>query len=354
MEQKKSVTQYNLISGILFVVIAIFSLIYTISILFSVLNIAGYAVIAFALISKRRDIILPIGFAVLALISLVGMFFGVSLHGLCRFIALLGTTFICIVYMTEYLPQYKEQIKNLWFAPAALLAVGGVLGVLSTFVLGRGYGFRSFLLELIVAGGVLFASIWVVYPDGLPKTEFTQKASNTTSGCTTAEITSEIYCGLLKHVLLLIFTFGIWFLIWIYRMTGYTNNVEGEEERNPTTKLLLCLFVPFYQIFWTYKTAQRIDKIAKSKYVSSDLSTLCLILAIFVPIIPPILMQDKMNTIVTTTPEMVVKEQEYTAKEQQKATLGTADELKTYKELLDSGVITQEEFDAKKKQLLGL
>lgn len=31
-----------------------------------------------------------------------------------------------------------------------------------------------------------------------------------------------------------------------------------------------------------------------------------------------------------------------------------ADELKKYRELLDSGVITQEEFDAKKKQLLGL
>lgn len=34
--------------------------------------------------------------------------------------------------------------------------------------------------------------------------------------------------------------------------------------------------------------------------------------------------------------------------------LGTAEELKNYKELLDSGVISQEEFDAKKKQLLGL
>lgn len=31
-----------------------------------------------------------------------------------------------------------------------------------------------------------------------------------------------------------------------------------------------------------------------------------------------------------------------------------ADEIKKYKELLDSGTITQEEFDAKKKQLLGL
>ncbi len=31
-----------------------------------------------------------------------------------------------------------------------------------------------------------------------------------------------------------------------------------------------------------------------------------------------------------------------------------ADQLKKYKDLLDSGIITQEEFDAKKKQLLGL
>ena len=34
--------------------------------------------------------------------------------------------------------------------------------------------------------------------------------------------------------------------------------------------------------------------------------------------------------------------------------VGGADEIKKYKELLDSGIITQEEFDAKKKQLLGL
>ena len=36
------------------------------------------------------------------------------------------------------------------------------------------------------------------------------------------------------------------------------------------------------------------------------------------------------------------------------ATSSPADELKKFKELLDLGVISQEEFDAKKKQLLGL
>lgn len=41
-------------------------------------------------------------------------------------------------------------------------------------------------------------------------------------------------------------------------------------------------------------------------------------------------------------------------KEVVKVSSSNADELKKYKELLDTGVITQEEFDAKKKQLLGL
>ena len=37
-----------------------------------------------------------------------------------------------------------------------------------------------------------------------------------------------------------------------------------------------------------------------------------------------------------------------------KSSLDIAEELKIYKELLDSEIITQEEFDAKKKQLLNL
>lgn len=112
------------------------------------------------------------------------------------------------------------------------------------------------------------------------------------------------------------------------------------------------MFVPFYYVYWTYKTAQRVDVIAKDKGIPSDLSTLCLILGIFVPIIPPILLQDKINNIVTADNTQPVTVQSESKKDV--TTLGTAEELKNYKELLDMGVITQEEFDAKKKQLLGI
>ena len=58
--------------------------------------------------------------------------------------------------------------------------------------------------------------------------------------------------------------------------------------------------------------------------------------------------------------QLFVKKKVDEAKRQKNApvvvagTLSNADELKKFKELLDMGIITQEEFDAKKKQLLGL
>ena len=51
--------------------------------------------------------------------------------------------------------------------------------------------------------------------------------------------------------------------------------------------------------------------------------------------------QNKENTLTATTIKQEIPQ-------------SNADELKKYKDLLDSGIITQEEFDAKKKQLLGL
>ena len=50
---------------------------------------------------------------------------------------------------------------------------------------------------------------------------------------------------MVKCVLLLIFTFGIYWLIWIYRTTGYLNRTEDEPPHTPAYQLLLCLFVPF-------------------------------------------------------------------------------------------------------------
>ena len=140
---------------------------------------------------------------------------------------------------------------------------------------------------------------------------------------------------------------------------------------------MLCVFVPYYFVYWTYKSAERIDRLAKARGISSDLKVLCTVLCFVVTIVPPILMILKVNEIVKTpepvaqavpvsvygqptvqtapvapvTPAAPVAE---TAVANATNGVNASDEIKKYKELLDSGAITQEEYDAVKKRLLGL
>ena len=308
--------------------------------------VASYAVLAFALLTKRRDIFLPVGFALAGIACL----FSLNFRNVLLLLGNWGMAFLAVVFVTDYLPQLREQVKKFWFIPPAVMALATLLSI-------GGVWFVVFLRLLATCAGTFLAAMWIAYPEGLPQQTVT---ASTGTGSTTAAPIPEVYCGLVKHILLLLFTCGIWLFIWIYRVTGYTNNVEGEENRNPTNKLLLCLFVPFYMIYWMYKTAQRIDKMAAAKNIPSDLSTLCLILAIFVPIIPPILIQDKLNAIVAppaapvayAAPAVPVASPAPVAASA--SVSEAADDLLKLKELLDAGILTQEEFDAKKKQLLGL
>lgn len=391
--EKKKVAPYALISGILFVLMAIVLVVDLIgyrgtsvfTYLPSLLSIVGYVITAIALFmaNRARPKLLVIGFIIQAaaafftLINNLVSFNAVftlavfTLSRLFELAAWVGAIMISVACLTERLPQDRAAVKKVWFVPAACYAVE----VIIWWIWGAAhYRIRTsyFVLDLLLnVLGLLLAMLWVVNSDA-----FAQKTANASDpgqpesaapasgAAATAESTA--YYNLGMHVVLLLLTFGVWYLIWIYRMTGYLNRVEDEQPRNPTNQLLLCIFVPFYTVWWVYQSAQRIDKLAAAKGIASDLSTLCLILAIFVGVVPPILMQDKINAIVTTdgAPDQPadsaqtqtagrapVRQQ---AAASSKTYADTAEALKTYKELLDSGVLTQEEFDAKKKQLLGL
>lgn len=396
--EKKKVAPYALISGILFVLMAIVLVVdlisqsqryrgisdiswYTIfTYSCSLLSTVGYVITAIALFmaNRARPKLLVIGFIIQAAVVVFVLIFNLVntnaafiLSRLFKLAAWVGAIMISVACLTERLPQDRAAVKKVWFVPAACYAVG----VIIWSIWGAAhYRIRTsyFVFDLLLNGlGLLLAMLWVVNPDA-----FAQKTANASDpgqpesaapasgAAATAESTA--YYNLGMHVVLLLLTFGVWYLIWIYRMTGYLNRVEDEQPRNPTNQLLLCIFVPFYTVWWVYQSAQRIDKLAAAKGIASDLSMLCLILAIFVGVVPPILMQDKINAIVTTdgAPDQPadsaqtqtagrapVRQQ---AAASSKTDADTAEALKTYKELLDSGVLTQEEFDAKKKQLLGL
>ena len=109
----------------------------------------------------------------------------------------------------------------------------------------------------------------------------------------------RFYCGMVKHVLLLLFTCGVWQYVWIYRATKFTNLLpDRSTHRSPKTNLLLCMFLPGYYYVWVYKTARRISLMSAQAGVPSNLATPCLVLSFFAPIVPPILLQHKINILV--------------------------------------------------------
>ncbi len=358
MNEKKFPIQYELFAGILFALTALNSLNLLIKSfnLMYLLSAAGYLLIAAMFFIKQKDITIAVGFSLVGLSKILGIFVASAKFIYILYsIAYILMLAVPLAFYCNYISEYKEKFKKIYFVPALCIGVACVINfirVLSLSIMGA-FGFvnvfTSSLFVIIEAVALLCASVAIVFPDGIPVAQF-KTGLNTTEDSQMSingMLPPEAYCSMVKHILLLLFTFGIWNLIWVYKVTYNLNSVKDESPRNPTTKLLLYMFVPFYSIYWIYKSAQRVDKLAKEKNLPSDSATLCLILAIFIPIVSLILLQDKINNIITTNG---------TAQAHQQSNINTdiATELKSYKDLLDSGVITQEEFELKKKQLLDL
>ena len=105
-----------------------------------------------------------------------------------------------------------------------------------------------------------------------------------------------IYCSIGKYIILSVLTCGVWYIMWIYRATKFLNITPDSAKHRPSAEMFLCTLVPFYQIYWFYKHAQKVDLLAKAeKRTFPDISILCLIFAIFLPIVASIIMQDKLN-----------------------------------------------------------
>ena len=374
--QKKS--KYYIAAAVLFGILTLLSIINLtrgIRLSFSyVIGIALYAFLFVVLVMAKRNILTAAAFSVLLLYRLYGFIRGFFNHSyfawswsygsgsdyvfnfllvippLLNLVGIAGITAIAYAELTDYLPAFREKSRKLWFTPALCIFVSAVLSMILTPIL-RGVRTLPYV-NCILGAAILFSAAWIVYPYKLTPDQLRAEAG--ADGC----LSTEAYCSLVKHVLLLMFTFGIWWFIWVYRVTRYLNCVKNEEPRTPMAELLLCMFVPFYQIFWVYKSAQKIDKLANAKNLSSDISTLCLIFAIICGFVAPIIMQNKMNSIITAKAGAysTVNEVHWTQAETQAESAGTdvVEELMRYKKLLDSGVITQTEFEAMKKILLNL
>lgn len=285
----------NLIAGIIFVILAFLQLFATGSAL-GLLWIAGYVVIAVALFTGKRDILLAAGCGIVTLMALLNIFDTLGYSGMFTFInfvnfaALAALALTALAGTTNYVDSFKDTIMKLWFLPAVLRLVALILQLSLYSDYRMGFVFTLFMIigGLLATAGFLFAAVWALFADRLPQVEKSERD---------AAAEANGYIGMVKHILLMVFTFGIWLLIWNYRTTKYLNRVDDEAPRKPVTELLLFMFIPFYGIFWNYKSVLRIDKLLQKNDLGPAITNVCLFWSVFVPVMAPVLMQESINRI---------------------------------------------------------
>ena len=111
-------------------------------------------------------------------------------------------------------------------------------------------------------------------------------------------LTFTEYNGIGKYLFLTIITCGIWNLIWTYKVTKNLNKVSSAASRKPIVELLLCMFLPFYYIYWIFKTAEGVEAYGTTVGKKYNLNILCLAISFVCPLFSTILIQDKINQIV--------------------------------------------------------
>lgn len=264
--------------------------------------VADILLIVFLLMNNRK--LALISWGLILICDLSSLFEYVSLYNVSSVVVDAMLIFILLASTVLSNKIDKKFLKHFWFVPALLFIIVALYTDIQLLDAFMGdielFSLFIFLAIMDILSGISYFLLgyWAseMYAPKITDNNYTNSCVNNNTYMANNQNVYG-YHDLLVHILLLLFTFGIWQFIWIYKTTSYLNNTPDEEYRNPTTKLLLCMFVPFYYIYWTYKNAQRIDKLAISKGLQSDISTLCLVLSILVDIVPPIIMQDKINNI---------------------------------------------------------
>ena len=106
------------------------------------------------------------------------------------------------------------------------------------------------------------------------------------------------YIPMAKHIFLSLITCGIWVLVWIYQVTKALNKVEKAEERRPGWELFLCMFLPFYGLYWLLKTAENVELYGAEKEKTIKLDMVVLAIGLICPLFATVLIQNKINLIV--------------------------------------------------------
>jgi hypothetical protein len=161
-------------------------------------------------------------------------------------------------------------------------------------------------------------------------------------------------------IFLSIITLGIYGMVWNYSICKKIRLLNHESTE--CTGEWLCLeFIPYYGLYWVYTRSKKISSGAAARGISvADNSTVCLIVSIFgLGIIAFALIQNSLNEIAVNLTAPRNPSVPYMAQPQNVAyaspsahTANYIEEIKQLSQLHQQGILTDQEFENKKKELL--
>ena len=227
------------------------------------------------------------------------------LPGLLYLAGALGVTALGGLLFASKFPAIGDRLRRLWYLPALLFAVALLYALcLGLIVTLYGYGsrwagFSEFVsLRTLLWGGFAFCL-------GLRAAGHEELPTRAAPGDTEGGAPAVKYCSAAKLLFLTLITLGIWMLVWIYRTTAALSPYEDKHPRKPWLEVICCLLLPFYVVYWLYKSAQ-LAALAADGEEDRHFSTLCLILGALLTPVSMLLVQDKLNVLADREPEIEV------------------------------------------------
>lgn len=300
-EREKAKLDY--IAGVLCAILAIMNMIFYYN-WQNAVNLILWAAVAVGLFIKKGDLVVVTGVGGMIVKAIIVSIY-YHLGGIANVLSIMVMILTFTYLAAMCIPSFKNFVsiaEQYWFRIGIVHIILGAYNILLYLMNIAKYGFYTVLDMLLFIGSTIITSVtFYILLAAKCKPVKNYDETKMTDGAQSVladdEWKKKGYCSMATHILLLLFTCGIYMFVWIYRTTDNLNVIEDEEKRNPTTKLLLCMFVPFYSIYWTYVSAKRIEKLSRMCGREVSLVTECVIAAVFIAIVPPILMQSEINNI---------------------------------------------------------
>ena len=330
----------NIVGAVLAFIVTIYSLYYMVSLwdymgydyfadgleiaaslcwyLYCFINIVGFGAVGVILLAKPDHIILSVGSGVLALACLFNalqMFFymlwlsyyaSVGVYLIAILSCLLCAVGWALPAVTGFIKN-KAAIQKFTLAFLILPVAIFLFSLLASLVSGY-FTASQFFIPLLEAALMVIVGLCALCNDGIPaeprvtqpRPGVTARPGETAKAAPTAAVNGEkdYSLSIVLLIVLSIVTFGIYVFIWIYRVSEFLGKTLGREQFSPGVEVVLCLFVPFYIIYWVYKQSKGIDEAHRMRgnFNNTDLSVISLLLTIFsLGIVAYALMQDQIN-----------------------------------------------------------